>query len=64
MAKEDADILCSRLKRDTKIEKETVYCSGREAGIQPRGNILLGQEKYITSLKPKWYRRILFKILF
>lgn len=40
------------------------YVSGKESGLQPRGNVLLGQDKYILSLKPNWFHKLLFRLFF
>ncbi len=32
----------------------TEYVNGEEAGLHPRGNVLLGAGRFMTSLKPRF----------
>jgi len=40
------------------------YVSGKESGLQPRGNVLLAQERYLLSLQPNRLHKFLFRLFF
>lgn len=64
MAKEDISALITKNKRKPFHKKDLQYDSGRAAGIYSRGNILLGNERFITSLKVNKLRKSLMNLFF
>lgn len=64
MAKEDIDALVAYTKKQKNTPKRIKYDSGKSAGLYTRGNILLGKERFITSLNVSWFKRLVMHLFF
>lgn len=54
----------TRTKDHVPATDKVEYVSGKQSGLQPRGNVQLGEEKYLLSLKPNWFHKLLFRLFF
>lgn len=62
MANEHFDKLIHQVNPAKKARMS--YDSGEAAGIHARGNVLLGDNRYLTSLKSSWIDKIVMDFLF
>lgn len=64
MGQSDILKIQTRTKDRVPATGKVEYVSGKQSGLQPRGNVLLGEEKYLLSLKPNWFHKLLFRLFF